>query len=48
VEHAAQPLPAQYCSIMTARLLIWHDHAISQTLVIPLAVVMQDEFSNPS
>jgi hypothetical protein len=46
VEHAAQPLPAQHCSIVTSWLLIWHDQAVSQTRVVALAMVMQNELSN--
>jgi hypothetical protein len=47
VEHPTQPLSAQHGSIMTSRLFIWHDQAVSQTLVVAFAMVTQNELSNP-
>jgi hypothetical protein len=47
VQHAAQTLTAQHCSTMTSFAFIGHNQAVPETLMVSLAVIVQNELVNP-
>jgi hypothetical protein len=46
VQHAAQTLTAQHRSTMTSFAFIGHNQAVAETLVVSLAVIVQNELVN--
>ena len=46
VQHAAQALATQHCSMMARLAFIWHDQLVAKTLVVSFAVIMQNELVN--
>ncbi len=47
VQYAAQTLAALHCSTMTRLACLGHDQPVAKTLVVALAMVMQQELTSP-